>query len=75
MVTNNFDLDLNLELTGFKNNHPVFLYVLDSKAISSANAGKGPYSIHHNVIVPGITELKGYMKYYVYDCQHPKMAE
>jgi hypothetical protein len=75
VVTNNFDLDLEEELVSGKNNVPILLYVVDSKAISSENIGKSPHSIHHNIIVPAFTSLKGYMKIYIYDCQHPKVRE
>lgn len=63
------------EFWGGKNNHPVLLYILDSTVISSEHAGKSPHSIHHNIIVPTLTELKGYMKFYIYDCAHPKIKE
>lgn len=53
----------------------MLLYVLDSKMITGNNAGRPAHSIHHNIIVPILTELKGYLRTYMLDCSHPRVKE
>ena len=65
--TNPFHLNISHEI--FENNdESIFFYTVNSKYVSSKQSGHNAYKIHNNVIVPVLSELKGLMKYFVFDC-------
>lgn len=66
IYSNDFSLDLEKELTGLINDHPVFFYIIDSQMFNEP--GSMANGVHHNIIVPVLTKLKGLMKYIMYDC-------
>lgn len=69
-MSNRFDANLTNEIFAV-NNHPSFVYVIDSERLKSKYAGEGPHSIHMQIAVPVLAELKGYLNVYVFDCAHP----
>lgn len=72
--TNPFHLNMTAELLE-KSNHASLLYVCDSTALSTSSSGKPAHTIHHNVLVPILQELKGYARFFVFDCAHPDVKK
>lgn len=58
-----------------KHNQAVFVYVCDSSFLDQSHVGKVANTIHNNIIVPTLINLRWYAKYYIFDCAHPRVKE
>ena len=67
-----YDIVLNPPLEGFedyftKSNNLIFLYVFDSKQDRSTQ-------LTEQILKPIMDELKGYLKFYAFDCQNETVS-
>ena len=69
ILTNYFEGNLTNELL-VENNIPSFVYTIDSVVLGPDWEGTNAQKIHNLIVHPGLRELKGFNKFYVYDCQH-----
>ena len=65
-IPNEFNLDQDKFLA---NRQVSLLYTFHSEDLQSGNSISG--RVHHEIVLPAIKDLKGYLNFYLFDCQHP----
>ena len=70
VITNFYDGNLGEELK--ENDHLSMIYTVNSDQLKRKNSETIAFRIHETVIKKVFEELKGFAKFYVYDCLHPE---
>lgn len=69
VITNPFTDDIEEEIR--LNDHLALIYVVDSKELKPKMKDSIASKIHSSVVQKGIEDMKGFLKVYVFDCDHP----
>lgn len=56
-----------------QNKQVSLLYTFHSSSFSLSNSMSG--RVHHEIVLPSMNDLKGYLNFYMFDCDHPLASE